>query len=62
MVFKLTTIEMTDLHYPQEDWLRVYTNGSQANEANKTRAGVHCKLFSKYATVGTKKNPTLMKK
>jgi hypothetical protein len=54
MVFKLTALEVTDLHYPQ-DWLRVYTLGSPADEANTTRAGVHCKLFSKYATAGTKK-------
>jgi len=55
MVFKLTALEVTDLHYPQEDWFRVYTHGSQADEANTTRVGVHCKLFSKYATAGIKK-------
>jgi hypothetical protein len=46
---------MTDLHYPQDDWLRVYTDGSQADEANTTRA-VHCELFSKYATAGINKS------
>jgi hypothetical protein len=46
MVLKLTAIEMIDLHYPKQEWLRCYTDGSQADEANTARAGVHCKLFS----------------
>ena len=47
---------MTELHYPEKDWLRVFTDGSQADEANTTWAGVHSKLFSQYATVGVKKS------
>jgi hypothetical protein len=61
MVFKLTALEMTELHYPQEDWLRVYNHGSQADEANTTRAGVHCKLL-KVCYCWCKKNQNRMKK
>jgi len=25
---------MIELYYPEKDWLRVYTDGSQADEAN----------------------------
>jgi len=42
---------MIDLHYPEKDWLRVNTDGSQLVEA-----GVHCKLFLQYATVGVNKS------
>jgi len=42
-------------HYPANDWLRVYTDGSQADEANTARAGEHCKLFLQCATVGISK-------
>jgi len=55
IVLKLSALEMIDLHYPEMDWLRVYTNGSKADEANKTGAEVHCKLFSQYATTGINK-------
>jgi len=50
-----TALEMTDLHYP-EDWLRAYTDGSQADKANSAGAGVHCQLFLHYATVGINKS------
>jgi len=56
MVFRLTALEMTDLHYQQQDWLRVYNGGYQADEANTTKAGEHSKLFSKYATAGANKS------
>ena len=52
MVLKLTTLEKTDLHYPEKEWLRVDTNGSQVDETNTAGAGEHCKLFSQYATIG----------
>ena len=54
VVFKLTTLEMIDFHYPEKDLLRVDTDGSQVDETNT--AGVHCKLFSQYATVGVNKS------
>jgi hypothetical protein len=47
---------MIDQHYPEKDWLRVYTDGSQADEANTAIAGVQCKLFLQYATVSTNKS------
>jgi len=47
---------MIDLHYPEKDWLRVYTDGSEADETNTAGAGVHCKLFSQYATGGVNKS------
>jgi hypothetical protein len=31
---------MTDLHYPEKDWLRVYTDGSQVDETNTVGRGV----------------------
>jgi hypothetical protein len=34
LALKLTAIEMIDLQYPEKEWLRVYTDGSQADEAN----------------------------
>jgi hypothetical protein len=43
---------MIDFHYPEKDLLRVNTHGSQVDETNTAGAGVHCKLFSQYATVG----------
>jgi ribonuclease HI len=46
---------MIDLHYPK-DWFRVYTDGSQVDKVNTAGAGVHCKLFSQYATVGINKS------
>jgi len=46
---------MIELHYPEKDWLRVFTDGSQSDEAN-TAWAVHCKLFSQYATVGVNKS------
>jgi len=56
MVLKLTTLEMIDLHYPEKEWLRVDTDGSQVDETNTAGAGEHCKLFSQYATVGINKS------
>jgi len=47
---------MTELHYPEKNWSRVFTHGSQADEANTAWAGVQCKLFSQYATVGVNKS------
>jgi len=43
---------MTDLHYPEKDWLRAYTDGSQVDKANTAGAGIPCQLFLQYATVG----------
>ena len=56
MVLKLTALNMIDLHYPEKDWLRVYTDGAQADEANTAGEGVHCKLFSQYAIVEVNKS------
>ena len=56
MVLKLTALEMIDLHYPEKDWLRVYTDESQVDDANTAGAGVNCKLFSQYATAGVNKS------
>ena len=47
---------MIDLRYPEKDWLRVYTDVSQADETNSAGAEVHCKLFSQYATAGVNKS------
>jgi hypothetical protein len=41
MVLKLNALEMIDLHYPEKDWLRVYTDGSQVDGTNTAGAGVH---------------------
>jgi hypothetical protein len=51
LILKLTALEMIDLHYPEKDWLRAYIDGAQ-----KVKAGVHCKLFLKYATVSVNKS------
>ena len=56
MVLRLTALEMIDLHYPEKDWLRVYTDGSQVDEANTAGTEVHCKLFSQYTTAGLNKS------
>jgi len=56
VVLKLTTLERIDLHYPEKDWLRVYTDGSQVDEANTAGAGVHCRLFLQYTSVGVNKS------
>jgi len=56
LVRGLTALEMTNLHYPKQDWLRVYNDVSQADEANTTRARVHRKLFLKYAAGTNKSN------
>jgi hypothetical protein len=34
LVLKLTALEMIELHYPEKDWLRAFTDGSQADKAN----------------------------
>jgi len=34
VVLKFPALEMIELYYPEKDWLRVYTDGSQADEAN----------------------------
>jgi hypothetical protein len=36
----------TDLHYPEKDWVSIYTDGSKADDANTTGAEVLCKFFS----------------
>jgi hypothetical protein len=46
---------MIDLDYPKKDWLRVYTDGSQADNAN-TAGAVHCKLLLQYAALGINKS------
>jgi hypothetical protein len=56
IVLKLTALEMIHLHYPEKDWVRIYTDGSKADDANTTGAEVHCKLFSQYATSGINKS------
>jgi hypothetical protein len=56
VVLKLTPLEMVDFHYPEKDMLRVGTDGSQVDETNTAGAGVHCKLFSQYATVCVNKS------
>ena len=56
VVIKLIALEMIDLHYPKKDWFGVYTDGSQADKVNTAGAGVHCKLFSQYATFGINKS------
>jgi hypothetical protein len=55
MGLKLTTLEITDLHYPEKEWLKVNTDGSQVDETNTAGAGEQCKHFSQYA-VGVNKS------
>jgi len=56
MFLKITALEMIDLHYPENDWLSVYTDVSQVVEANAAGAGVHCKLFLQCTPVGVNKS------
>jgi len=56
MVLKLTALEIVYLHYPEKEWLRVYTDGYQVDETNIAGAAVHCKLFFQCATVGVNKS------
>jgi len=56
VVLKLNALEMTDLHYPKKDWLRIYTDGPQVDETNAAGAGVHRRLFSQFDTVGVNKS------
>ena len=46
---------MIELHYPEKDWLRVYTDGSRVEDANTAGASVYCNLFSQYDTAGVNK-------
>jgi hypothetical protein len=46
VVLKLNALEMTDLHYPKKDWLRINTDGSQVDETNTAGAVVHRRLFT----------------
>ena len=52
-ILKQSTLETINTSYPEEEWLRIYTDGSQMDTTNTTGAGVYCKLFSQYASVGT---------
>jgi hypothetical protein len=61
MVLKLTALEMIDLHYLKKDWPRVYTDGSQADEANTAGAGVTASS-SRSMLVLVEINRTLMEK
>ena len=41
--------------YPQDEYLRIYTDGSLIGKHGKAGAGVHCELFSHYISVGENK-------
>ena len=41
--------------YPQDEYLRIYTDGWLIGKHGKAGAGVHCKLFSHYISVGENK-------
>jgi len=56
MVLKLNALEIIDLHYPEKEWLRIYTDGYQVDEANTAGAAVHCKLFFQCTTLSVNKS------
>jgi hypothetical protein len=38
--------------YAEKEWLHIYTDGSLTDQIGYTGAGIHCKVFSFYLTLG----------
>jgi ribonuclease HI len=51
-VMRLAALEAVYTLYPEEDWLHIYTDGSLAEKNGNVRAGIYCKSFSFYLSLG----------
>lgn len=51
-MLKALAYETLNACYPEEEWLRVYTDGSRLDDSINAGAGVHCELFSLYTPIG----------
>ena len=45
-------LETMNLRYPEDTWLRIYTDGSQLQHQANVGAGIHSSIFSFYFPVG----------
>ena len=41
-------METTEVRYPEDDWLHVFTDGSILDRTHWAGAGTHCELFNFY--------------
>ena len=53
---KALALETIHTHYPEDQWLHVYTDGCLQNPEERSGAGITCKSFSFYKSMG--KNTT----
>jgi hypothetical protein len=51
-VMRLAALEEIYTLYPEEEWLHIYTDGSLTEKNGNVRAGMYCKLFSFYLSLG----------
>jgi hypothetical protein len=51
-VMRLAALEAIYTLYPEEEWLHIYTDGSLTEKNGNVRAGIYCKLFSFYLSLG----------
>lgn len=51
-ILRYAALSTMNEKYPEDEWLRVYTDGSHIEETGETGAGVYSKLFAQYAPVG----------
>jgi hypothetical protein len=51
-VMKLAALETIHTLYPEQDWLHIYMDGSITGRNRNAGAGIHCKLFSFYLSLG----------
>jgi ribonuclease HI len=49
---RLAALEAIYTLYPEEEWLHIYTDGSLTEKNGNVRAGIYCKLFSFYLSLG----------
>ena len=52
IVLKQLTLETIHQFYPSDNWLHIYTDGSQIGKNGKVGVGVYSSLFSFYHTLG----------
>jgi hypothetical protein len=51
-VMRLAALEGIYTLYPEEEWLHIYTDDSLTEKNGNVRAGIYCKLFSFYLSLG----------
>ena len=56
LILLSSALETLNHRYPESEWLHVFTDGSRRASDGFTGAGVYCKLFQSYATLGRNRN------